>query len=523
MPNDRNDHISITEPPDGTLHFSRGLLARNTFYNLLGYVLPLPVAVVIIPLLIEGMGTERFGVLSIAWIVIGYFGLLDMGIGRATTKFVAEDIARGEQRKLRELVLVSLALLSGFGLLGGLLLALLAGVITTGLLNIPENLLRETQNAFYLLAVSIPIVLLTAGVRGVLEAQQRFGVINAVKIPSSLATFIVPFLVLSFSNSLYPIVGMLVITRAVALIFYLYICWKGLPLAGGGISLKKHYFGRLLRFGGWLSVSNIIAPLLGNMDRFFIGSILTMTAVTWYVTPYDMINKLFIFPIGMLGVIFPAFSVYAAVSTESLIILHRRAVNYILIAMTPIVLMTIVLAGPFLHIWLGDEFALRSTLVLQILGAGVLFSSVARVPYNALQAMGRPDLTAKIFLIELPFYLAFLFILTKSFGIVGVAILWLVRLIIETIVMFVLFRRTIPASIQNSLPGDRNMYSWMITSVAVSWALSLLPNLTARIIILVVLLGLFAYLAFSRLLDSYDRARVRQFACRTLGLRIRSE
>ena len=58
-------------------HLTSGrLLARNTLWNLLGQLLPMVVALVTIPALVRGLGVDRFGVLSLAWIVIGYFPMI---------------------------------------------------------------------------------------------------------------------------------------------------------------------------------------------------------------------------------------------------------------------------------------------------------------------------------------------------------------------------------------------------------------------------------------------------------------
>lgn len=73
------------------------LLARNTLWNLLGTLLPMGVAVVSIPPLVRALGLDRFGLLSLAWVVIGYFSLFDVGIGRALTKLVAEKLGANEE------------------------------------------------------------------------------------------------------------------------------------------------------------------------------------------------------------------------------------------------------------------------------------------------------------------------------------------------------------------------------------------------------------------------------------------
>ncbi|MGZ4898793.1 MAG: hypothetical protein ACXV8X_03975, partial [Candidatus Angelobacter sp.] len=72
-------------------------VAGNTLWNLLGNCFPVAVAVVCLPVLKRGLGTERLGIISLAWVVIGYFGLFDLGLSRALTKLVAERIGQRRQ------------------------------------------------------------------------------------------------------------------------------------------------------------------------------------------------------------------------------------------------------------------------------------------------------------------------------------------------------------------------------------------------------------------------------------------
>lgn len=510
MASSADKKLPATQAMEGLPRLSGRLLARNTFYNLLGHALPMPVAVITIPFIIKGLGVERFGILTLAWMAVGYFGLFDLGLGRATTKFAAEYFALKKTEKLPQLIWSSMILLFGLGFLIALVAVIITPWLINDILNVPPDLLDESRKAFYLLAFSVPIVLGTAGARGILEAQQRFDLINIVKIPTYIAAFVSPLLVLPFSTSLFPIVAVLVASRLAGMCAYMYFCRKTMPsLLRPQIYDAKH-MKQFLKYGGWLGVSNIITPLMGNMDRFLIGSILTMSAVAYYATPFDMITKLFIVPIGLLGVIFPAFSAYAIESTEKLLRLHQRAVKYILIAMTPPVVGIIIFARPLFEIWLGQEFALQSSLVLQILAAGVLFSSVARVPFNAIQATGRPDLTAKMHLIELPVYLTALFFLVKAFGIMGVALVWMARAIIEMFILFALFRPVVAHSKSSKGVVNKTLYVWLILSVTTAYASSLIPNLLVRSIALIVLISLIVGLAFFVLLDNYEKSKVRE-------------
>jgi len=61
------------------------LLVRNTGLNFIGQTGPMVIAIFAIPVLIKGLGIARFGVLTLARMVLGYFSLFDLGIGRGLT------------------------------------------------------------------------------------------------------------------------------------------------------------------------------------------------------------------------------------------------------------------------------------------------------------------------------------------------------------------------------------------------------------------------------------------------------
>src|SRR5438045_5209796 len=100
-------------------HLTSGrLLAKNTIWNLIGSGAPMAVAVFCIPVLIRGLGKERFGVLTLAWALIGYASLFDLGLGRALTQLVAKKLGAGEDREIPALVWTSLLLMLQLGVAG---------------------------------------------------------------------------------------------------------------------------------------------------------------------------------------------------------------------------------------------------------------------------------------------------------------------------------------------------------------------------------------------------------------------
>src|SRR6266853_237853 len=133
-------------------HLTSGrLLARNTVWNLIGSGAPLLVAVFCIPILIRGLGNERFGVLTLTWTLIGYASLFDLGLGRALTQLVARKLGAGEEREVPTLVWTSLVLMLLLGMVGAGVVVLFSPWLVHSVLNVPAALQRETLQSFYLL------------------------------------------------------------------------------------------------------------------------------------------------------------------------------------------------------------------------------------------------------------------------------------------------------------------------------------------------------------------------------------
>jgi len=431
------------ESPELRLHGR--LLARNVVWNLIGLGAPMLVAIFCIPVLARGLGTERFGILALAWALIGYASLFDLGLGRALTQLVAKKLGTGESNEVPGLVWTSLVLMLLLGLIGAVVALVISPWLVHRVLNIPASLQRETLNSFYLVGLAIPVIISTAALRGYLEAQQRFTLINALRVPMGIFTFVGPLLVLPFSMSLFPVIAVLITGRLIGWVAHFLLCVWVTPALGQRIAWRREAAGPLLRFGGWMTVSNVVGPLMVTFDRFLIGALVSISAVAYYATSYEVVTKLWLIPGALVGVMFPAFSTSSMKDRNRLALLFARSAKYLLLALFPLVLLIIVLAREGLTLWLGIEFAQNSVHVLRWLAVGVLFNSMAHLPAALVQGVGRPELSAKLHLIELPVYMAALLWLTKVYGIEGAAIAWTGRAALDAVFLFIMAKKFLPA------------------------------------------------------------------------------
>lgn len=411
-------------------------LAKNTVWNMVGQLLPLAIAVVSIPRLVHGLGTARFGILTLAWAVTGYFSVFDLGLGRALTKLVAERLGTPRADEIPVYVSNGLAFMVLLGLAGAVILAALSRVLSTAVFNIPAGSEGETTAVIRILAASLPFVILTAGLRGVLEAYHRFPALNTVRIGVGAANYLVPLLLLPFTTNLAWLVAALFITRAIGTFIHFYLCRQELPAMTIGQRFSKTEMKELLSFGGWMTISNIVGPLLVYVDRFLIGIFASMAAVTYYTTPYEMATKLWLVPAALTGVLFPAFSTSFVQDRARALRLYHRGLRYMFLGLFPVVLMATALAPFGFKIWLGSDFAVHSAPVFQWLVIAVFINCLANIPFAYLQALGRPDLTAKFHLLELPVYAVLLIFAIQRYGTMGAAVAWFARIAIDTVLLF---------------------------------------------------------------------------------------
>jgi O-antigen/teichoic acid export membrane protein len=497
---------------DKPLEIQGSLLARNTLLNLIGRGLPLVVAVFSMPFIIHGLGTDRFGLLSLAWVVLGYFTIFDLGLGLATTKFVAEALGKGDKEQIPRLVWTAVTVQAFFGLLGAIVLAGITPLLVERILNIPPELIKEAKDTFYLLALSIPMVLVSGSFRGVLEAAQRFDLVNIVRAPSSALTYLLPLIGLFLGFNLPGIVSLILVVRLAELALFTLMSIRIAP------RLKKYsgsfaLFPRLFSFGGWVTVSGIVVPILVYLDRFLIASLLSISAVAYYSAPYEAVTRLWIIPASVTMALFPAFSALEGVKDrERLGFLFARAVKYILLALGPLILIVGLFAYDILQVWLGVDFAEKSTIVLQLLGLGVLLNSLAWVPVTFLQGVGRPDLPAKFHLLQFPLYLGIVWLFISQWGIAGAAGAWTFRVALETILLFGAVFKVHQLS-PRLLVANGTLLTGVILAILAGTACGLKIlvgdiSLGMRVLLVSGLFCFFAWFSWMNILDDSDREMV---------------
>ena len=212
-----------------------------------------------------------------------------------------------------------------------------------------------------------------------------------------------PLGVLQYSHALSAMVATLVAARVVSCAAYLMVCLRLYPELGSRAPFRQDILRQLLSFGGWMTLSNIAAPLLLYVGRFALAVLVSVEAVAYFSTPYDVVIKGADHPGIIVSVMFPMFASNSRwTANPSAACQPVDALQFSHVA-SPLGADPYALAKPAWHG--GSSRVLRqqstATAVMQLLGNRHLYQQLRPPVAVASAAYGRPDLTAKLHVAEL--------------------------------------------------------------------------------------------------------------------------
>lgn len=406
----------------------------DSISNFVGILLPFAIALVAVPLAIKGLGEERYGLLSIIWVILTYLSLLDFGVSKASSKFLAEYYGKSNKTEVTRIIHAT----SIFAILIGLLVGVVMMLVTPWIVDLLSfstlEQSKEARDSLFIVSAALPLLFLGTSLRGAMEASRRFHAVNIGLVITNSLSYAIPAFSYLAPVSLPEIILAIVIIRSLSVVYYGFLVVRQYAITSFWSQNLGSEISRMLRYGSWITVTSVISPLLVYVDRIFIGAMLPLNFVAYYSVPYDLVNRIRIFPQALLKTLFPEFSqLHAENRPGEIIVLLQTATRTLLliVGITGIVLS--VYAEDILSLWLGTGLALKSAAVMTVFGVGFIINAVAFLPFNYLQSIGRPDIPAKLHLIEFPVYLILLFFFTQSAGIIGTAIAWLIRVVVDAL------------------------------------------------------------------------------------------
>lgn len=404
---------------------------KNTVFNILGTLIPSIVAIPTMGYLARVLNEEMFGVLLLTFSILGFSSIFDVGITRAVIRKIAiSDTAED----------AGIIMGTAFSIVFALSIIAL-GLITvnseviTSILNVTGGMSRDVAYSIQVVGVIIPPYLLGMTAFGYLEGKQMFYKLNVCRVVTGVFIAIIPAICVYIHPSLSSAITGLLIARIMLALVAVPICVYEIGFDKFKFSIVE--LNNMLKYGGWITVSNVISPLMAYADRFILSNLLGAKNAAYYTSASEIISRLAFIPASLARAIFPSLA-RNEVSAKAI---ETKSYISLIIVLFSFLFPLYIFSEEIIGIWLGNAYAEKSSLILRVLIFGFFFNSLAQIPFSKIQAIGNSRLTALIHFSELIPYLIILYFMITNYGIIGAAYTWTFRVTIDFIVLYCCSKR----------------------------------------------------------------------------------
>jgi len=387
-----------------------GVVVRDAVANIAAQAVMIAALVFATPLLVRVLGPERYGAFNVITVIMAYLANLDLGLARASTKYIPEAMARGAEEEARTVFWTVLAMVSALAVGGSLALAASAPLLLDAFRMSPA-LRPEATAALRVASLVVAGTVATMPLIGALAGHQRFTLMNSVRVPATVLTALLPLAGVTMGLGLRGILWLLAAKAWATCAAALVLCWRYVPQTRPGFRGDALLARQLLGFGAWTLFLQAGPMLMGSADRLIVGAAVGLAAVTYYGVPQQVTNAIKGVLDGVRAVLFTRFSQLNASEPRGLETLHRRAVECVALGLGLVCFLVSGCAEELIALWMGPGFE-ASAPILKIFTLGAFFFSLNLVTGELLQAAGhiRAVVSVMVFVtaLQLVLILAFL-------------------------------------------------------------------------------------------------------------------
>jgi O-antigen/teichoic acid export membrane protein len=379
------------------------------------------VGFLLMPFIVHSLGDRLFGYWTLAGTLLGYYGLIDLGIVSAVQFFVAKALGEKDQESASRTVSTVLVYFS----LAGLIIfavAFFVGVLSRTFIADAHEA-RLFQRVVWITGFGFMLGFPGRTFIGVITAHLRLDLFSMVNIGVLLfrAGSIIYLL-----KAGYGIVGLAIVNVAVEILGYsVYFLITKRIFKELRLSIRLASFNELRRILGY----SIFTFLIKTSDqlRFYFHSIIIsgfigVAAVTHYTIGSRMAIYFMDFMIALLGILSAVFSRFLGKKDNETTVRIFLLGTKISAAVATFVATCLILYGrPFIRAWVGDSYA-DSYMILVIITVGIYCDVSQHPSVSYLFGVAKHHFLMITGLIEGVCILGLCLALVGKYGLVGVAL-----------------------------------------------------------------------------------------------------
>jgi O-antigen/teichoic acid export membrane protein len=396
---------------------------RNVILNWVAFAFSVGINFFLSPFVVHTLGNTEYGIWVLLGSVVGYMGLLDLGVRSAVMRYVARHHARVEDAEASQVASAGLTIFGVTGLLAIIATAVIA-VFLDRLFKIPSAYLGVARLVVLVGGLNVAVALVSGVFGGTLSALQRFDIQGITSIVIGALRAMAIFLGLRAGWGILGLafiqlgVGSLwgVVQYAMSRRLYpqLVFTFRGLDRA----NLKK-----IFSFSVYSSLLHVSVALIFSADSVVIGTFLPVASITFFAIASTLTEYTRNIFSTISQTITPRASAMQAVGALGDLerVLLRAGAMASLVTL-PITISFVLRGGTFIGLWMGPAYAASSGQVLLILAVALSFAAARQVVMSTMIGMNRHRSLAPFYLAEGLLNVGMSVYWVRTMGIRGVAL-----------------------------------------------------------------------------------------------------
>ncbi len=402
-------------------------LIANILFNLAGQLYVLVLGIAVVPYIVHRLGSGPYGLTVLVAALGGFAGLLNLGMGTALSKYVAELYWRQDLDRIRRLFHTALAVSLLAGAVSWSLLIGFKPWVASALFHGDGSAERYGEFALYVTAFGVLLSMLTESLSALPMALQRFDICNGMNILLSTLRNLGAVLMLALGLSIRGVLLAYLFASIVGVLGYAYWARRLIPNLSFVPKFAWADFKQLSVFSGSVLLAGLSAVVVHRLDRVVLAYFLPISVVAFYAIPYSLAERTSMGVASVTSVIFSLASELSAMREQArLCELYLRATKMVLLVGLPVTILLVAIPGQILRYYVGAEYANQGAFALQLLAGGFLLNILARVPFAIAQGIGRPWISAKYSVWNAAVNLVCFFIFIPRLGVLGGALGFLI-------------------------------------------------------------------------------------------------
>ncbi len=404
------------------MNTKRPSLRINAISNWSVLVINVGIGFFLTPYLIRHLGNGGYGIWTLANSFVGYYGLLNLGVSSAITRYIALHTAQKNTRQLNQVASTTLAMFTTTAILA-LIISFVLAEWAADYFNVIQTQRYEFKTTIRILGLTTSISFIYNVFGAIVAAREHYVAIN---ISTAIFSITRALAIVSLINSGFGLLG---VAYSTLFISFLQIITKFLLFRyfASDIKFKITYITgitlkTLIGYGGITSVITLADIIRLNLDSFIIGKFLNMDAVGIYGIAALIIRYMLNAISAGISVLSPRFSRLdgSGQSQEIKRVLLRalEIASAISFAMT---FFAVAFGPKFIQLWAGQEYS-EAGVVLILISLAYAFDLCQSPSISLMYALNKHKYYALYTIFEAIANALLSILLVHKYGIIGVAI-----------------------------------------------------------------------------------------------------